>query len=389
MSQPLIKIIAHAQRVLFLCVADPLTRYDGFLLISITVVTAYFVENMFKTLSTCLSNWRTLLLLLIILYRIAFTTTVTMEILASSEVRTQYSRGVDVEKVAVDLYEHPERMKNLTAEEVVDVNNQIRDFQWTRFASCRNKTKSLDTDYKFGMENIEEFCHARGTGTKEIVLVGNSLAKDFEYSVTSSMKDVYSRFTMFGTHLCMPFLPELFVKQKPKCQGFSDDVVPILRQWQRPIDIVITVHSWNELRIHKFSRNDHYQQVIQNFYSELNKIARELVILNRGDINTPKPFQVIQNAVRRGLNLDRFNYPFSQNEQQNSEVYKRVDNLNCPKCLKANLYQESFCSNATNSCCLVNENGVANFHDGRHMTTFGSLVMGRTLRRLYDGLGKL
>lgn len=90
----------------------------------------------------------------------------------------------------------------------------------TEFGACKHKPVDLPTSSTAWKPlNMNWLCQAKvnisecrptlqGEGTKEVVIIGNSLARDLYQGFQYVFKDVYSNLTVVAREACTPFLSE-------------------------------------------------------------------------------------------------------------------------------------------------------------------------------------
>lgn len=137
------------------------------------------------------------------------------------------------------FYNNPKAAYNFSAAQMWILQKGLFVHTNTRM-SCHNKSVELPSNYKNTLDYMPWICHSKvsdnyhtityvllffycystilkmdgtvlkmnfqGTGTKEIVLVGNSLSRDLFVSIEHFMKDTYSYLTVFTSGHCSPFM---------------------------------------------------------------------------------------------------------------------------------------------------------------------------------------
>jgi hypothetical protein len=129
--------------------------------------------------------------------------------------------------------------------------------------------------------------------------------------------------TLFGKQLiasvsitvrdyCMPFMSsQARPGMRDVCEQTERQILPILANWQEPIDIIVVgVEYFNFLNppLTEPIEKDEYFNQMQQFFSELAKVAREVVFVPSMHIDwNIEPFaQILQKQLYFGLDLHLF-----------------------------------------------------------------------------------
>lgn len=165
------------------------------------------------------------------------------------------------------------------------------------------------------------------------------MARDIFNGVDYSFKGLYSILTVFAVRHCNPYLPE-WAKQDEYCKEeclencfrYAEDVLSVLKAWKRRIDVIVvqhayldiidTVKQYNWFDITTFNSNSTVNEATVNkndvllnamtaFYSELEKIVKEVVFVPFSHYNFGREnlhIQKIEKAIEFDQNLDNLRY---------------------------------------------------------------------------------
>uniref|UniRef100_A0A1I7RQB2 SGNH domain-containing protein n=1 Tax=Bursaphelenchus xylophilus TaxID=6326 RepID=A0A1I7RQB2_BURXY len=174
-----------------------------------------------------------------------------------------------------------------------------------------------------------------------------------------------------------PFCGEKCLKH---CFDYERQILNILKEWPTPIDIIIVQHSYGEFKKLPYNPNDEPQQIIQNFYSQLESVAREAVILPYAEVWAPSEFTVYMKR------LAFLNGVISSSEKWERNgtaiINKRIEDIKCRKCIKID-YSKLIC-HKNGRCNFSSPTGTLYYVDHLHTTMYHSLTYAERIRQRYD-----
>lgn len=218
---------------------------------------------------------------------------------------------------------------------------------------------------------------------------------------------IYSSLTVFAVPHCNPYLPQwskpYFSCQSEcleKCFKYDKDHLEILKQWKRPIDIIIVQHAYHNIKdevlnapwnsspkdnitLFEANKNDVLLMEMMLYYEELEKIARDVVMVPTSHYD----FVIGQ------FEMGRLEQKLQANDKEYISKYKdfpamfsakvdaRVEALPCKKCMKIK-WKEVFCKNG--SCTALDDNNVSYFADCYHTNYYGAHFFGQFVKEKYD-----
>ncbi|CAD5219267.1 unnamed protein product [Bursaphelenchus xylophilus] len=175
------------------------TVQDGLIILQGSMFLSYLFETGFKKLLASVDGWIRLTKLLLLL-----------NILLISSAAVMYLRV-------------PESSRDKVNGSSSGLNMTVMD-QTLQFYENRHKMSlNLSRD--------------KGTGTKEIVIIGNSFARDLFYGVWPLMKHNFKRLSMYCLSCAIPYAIDKQTGQR------RHDFIGLIKRWDRPIDILIVRHS--------------------------------------------------------------------------------------------------------------------------------------------------
>uniref|UniRef100_A0A1I7S1A6 SGNH domain-containing protein n=2 Tax=Bursaphelenchus xylophilus TaxID=6326 RepID=A0A1I7S1A6_BURXY len=356
---------------------------DGVFLITSVLIVAYLLENFFKTLSSYVTSWSLLVTTLLLLYSTAYYATMFIESKSWEKSLTNHSQSntteISFEDRVIKLYENRGNT-NLTTKEAIDFNMEMKDYVQKNFSTCHNQSQVMPTDVKLDWKYYSYWCHKRGNGKKEVLLLGNSLSRDLYFGVQHYFSDVFDHLTFLSASGCIPFASEYI---SGGCRSYVKQIIPVVKKWHRPVDIVILQQSYLKLWPHNYTKNDAIQRDIQRFYDELSPLVKDVIFMSSADFFEYHPFQKMQKSILNNEDLSQYQIKYGYGRSLYGDTQRRIDAIKCEKCRKID-YSEQYCDKIKDSCTIIHENKILQHHDGRHSTMYGSLLLAEKLKEEYD-----
>uniref|UniRef100_A0A1I7RQB7 SGNH domain-containing protein n=1 Tax=Bursaphelenchus xylophilus TaxID=6326 RepID=A0A1I7RQB7_BURXY len=189
------------------------------------------------------------------------------------------------------IYENRTQPLNMTSSELIRFHREMSYYIDKYVPKCKERYVQ-----RFGKSNItqrfEYVCMEEGEGTKEVVLIGNSLARDLFFGMKDQWRHLYRRLTLIAHPRDIPF---------QHLDGRNEEILDILRSWERPIQILIVQHSYKKDRITPEYIANAMQQEMQQFYDQLDGIVEETVLFgypeNFAEMNSQTLFMVFENHL--------------------------------------------------------------------------------------------
>ncbi|CAD5208096.1 unnamed protein product [Bursaphelenchus xylophilus] len=356
---------------------------DGIFLITSVLILAYLLENFFKTVLSYVTSWILLVTTLLLLYSAAYYASTFIENKSWEKSLTNNSHSnttvTSFEDRVIKLYENRGNT-NLTTTEALDFNMEMRDYVQTNFSTCRNQSQVMPTDVKLDWKYFSYWCHKRGNGKKEILLLGNSISRDLYFGVQKYFADVFDHLTFFGTSGCTSFGLEF---ESEECRLYAKQLIPIIKKWHRPVDIVIVQQSYLKLWKRNYTKSDIIQQSMQHFYDELSSVVNDVIFMNSAEFFEYHRFQKMQKSILNNEDLSQYQIKYGYGRSLYGDTQRRIDAIKCEKCRKID-YSEQYCDKIKDSCTIIHDNKILQHHDGRHSTMYGSLLLAEKLREDYE-----
>ncbi|KAI6212702.1 hypothetical protein M3Y94_00059300 [Aphelenchoides besseyi] len=348
----------------------------GLQLVAISIVVGYAVENAFKWLMKRISGWSALVFLI---YFILW--------LNRMQLHDLHKLAVDLDaglKDSKPIDEWKQQLRRdietlwLTRSKPPKLtNDQVSSFNSKQFQAyhgefyCDDLNQTMPTTYPLNMISYHQkthTCHAKGSGTKNIVLIGNSHALHAFPGISFIFRHTYKHLTLFTRDGCLPTTRKFQATDQSaphtdECMELINATVPALRAWKEPIDIVMAFYAmFTDRPLETTFEQDEYYTTMQKFFTELGEIPREvLIIMESFPIFSNVPIREVESRMKTGKPLNTIGNEPQFIRQRTPGITKRMEHIECPKCLKLNLI--SFWCNRThdNFCHSTTPQGVIYF----------------------------
>ncbi|KAI6170702.1 hypothetical protein M3Y97_01120000 [Aphelenchoides bicaudatus] len=236
-------------------------------------------------------------------------------------------------------------------------------------------------------------CHAKGNGTKNIVLIGNSHIMHDYPGIWYMFRNIYKTMTLFARNGCIPAskkfqLPGLPENVKDECVRFIQDTIPSLQQWKEPIDIIIAFYAFVEIPL--LEREEDYKQdeffkELNDFYSTVAKIPKDALLFYQ---NFPyfeqTPINELGARLKWGKSWDTIGDKREDLMKRYTPPLTRVEHIKCDKCIKLK-FMDLWCPLDEKSFChSVQKEGLIYFVDRSHPSLYGSFFTGKYILDHYN-----
>ncbi|CAD5218306.1 unnamed protein product [Bursaphelenchus okinawaensis] len=342
------------------------TLVQGLFIIMSSIQIGNSIESCFGKLNQHITSWSRLLLVLLALYstllssqfyiyqRIPNTKMVQNGTLLSWN-DPNYINFVD------KMYQKRDRALNMSVPELVQFNQGMIDYIDNYFPLCKNESMKKYPDQKWWYIKYHFACSVDGQGDKEIVLIGNSVARDIFSGFKQLWKSRYKRLTIVGESLVVPFRTRNYTK--------GNKYINLLKRWDRPIDIVIVQHSY--FYIPKEYEHGNMADNMNFFYKELQPLVKEVIMLGMPEVWSAQNQQKLFKVIEKQEDYNAISVDWKARKALYANKLKMVLNLKCEKCLPVD-FCRSICSKITGKCYSILPNGIMVFRDFIHTTLIGS-----------------
>ncbi|CAD5219219.1 unnamed protein product [Bursaphelenchus xylophilus] len=272
----------------------------------------------------------------------------------------------------LDFYSKSERLfekrnENISATEAVALNDESIKFinTFTVEHTINNERRDHHRTY---------FDQVEGNGTKEIVVIGNSLARDLYFGVRSRMRNVYKRLTLFYISGILPFQNNTRRNTSPK------DFTDFVKNMNCTIDILVTGQAYKAVTVPPDDDYIRSQMLgdLQNYYDQLAGLDVKLLVIPYAEHVIDFTIEKYNQAVLLGTQR-QLNYKHTQVHSLHTEaINKVIDKIKCKNCVKIDFYN-SLCDPVEDHCYVGQENGLAIYRDKAHTTIFGSIYFADAL----------
>ncbi|KAI6174826.1 hypothetical protein M3Y97_00964500 [Aphelenchoides bicaudatus] len=251
------------------------------------------------------------------------------------------------------------------------------------------------TKYNVTPMYFTKVCHTQGSGTKNIVLVGNSHARAMYYGIEHAFHGLYKTLTLLALHQCtfiqLQKMKKTYSKERYNgCKILNRDIVKMFKMWNYPIDIIIIGHAFPIADDPEFDLEDlkddvEYHQ-LQKLHTGLSGVAREVVFtpVSHFDSGIRSHMQTLQREIMYNQNLKLFRTPISYVRSVWPNAQQRIRHINCTNCILMD-WVDLYCDKKTGFCDSIDfERKLSFFFDSNHHNAYGSLHVGHFIRKLYD-----
>ncbi|KAI6198801.1 Acyltransferase [Aphelenchoides besseyi] len=363
----------------------------GFLLIGLSILIGYAVEELFKRLLVGIRSWYSLLICLFFAYSVVGSVIFYMErnslILVD---RKPLSQSEEERRIndTLRLWETRNDQQPFAPNETIAYNQQIA----YRDLSCSNKTRWLPAEYK-NPYSIDSICNEKGNGNKTVVIVGNSHAFIPFFAIAKTFSPIAANISLMATGACTPvsMLSSLEKKKAERCDRFIQKILDLLHSWDYPIDIVITLFGFvhygpkDDLPIKSNFQRDEMFQKFQSFYTNVSEVVREKVLI--GDVNLrfhEDPLRTVQQKLLAKKEVGKIGETRKVLTAKFSNIRKRMKMVECKRCIKVN-WLNLWCGPRVEDFCYAVQptRNLALFMDTHHTTSYGAMFVGDYLMQIY------
>ncbi|KAI6216901.1 hypothetical protein M3Y99_01793900 [Aphelenchoides fujianensis] len=245
---------------------------------------------------------------------------------------------------------------------------------------CRRPNGRLPT--RAGRGGAEWTCVERGGGAKEVVVLGNSIAFTAFVGVVRAFRPLARRVSLLSLRSCVPAPVDrqqsnLSAARKRKCGAFLAAAQRALREWERPIDVVISLFGYNTIKDPPITHDDAWLNFLNAFYGNLSAVAREAVIVPGLTPFFPRhPLRLVHERLTAGRPAGEDQLAYLPH------IRRRLEHLRCTRCLRVD-WIAAWCGGGRPQCAAADPRGVLSFFDQHHPSLLGTIRMGELLRDVY------
>ncbi|CAD5207984.1 unnamed protein product [Bursaphelenchus xylophilus] len=371
------------------------SQFDsGICIIAFSLMCGCLVEHLFMKISSYITKWSRLILLLTLFLSAIFSLqmyiqfSVPTEDVPKDEVgaqnRTRLLRYNETGflEYAKGIYQNRQNPLNMTRKEIEFFNLQQRDYLDNNAKECKKRQwgqfKKVLKDSGF----YDYVCQVEGSGNKEVLIIGDSVARDTYMGVQENFRDVYSHMSLVSRRGFHPFYRD------PGLSNDSDVIFSaVVKNWERPIDILFVLYSTTTFGTEEVKKKyvDKYPMMLQVFLDQVQPYVKDLIFLGYPEV-TVDTFNNIEEMfkfIRDGSSLDAFHMSWPQHKKRKARFSHVTENIQCPKCLKVD-HARSMCSTITDRCLSALPNGLILRRDNIHAMLMGSFFYAEEFRFAYD-----
>ncbi|CAD5219217.1 unnamed protein product [Bursaphelenchus xylophilus] len=341
---------------------------DGVFCIFMALLSALVVESVFKKLTACIDSFfalsACLLLIFTVLAAAAFNVMTRIE-----NPYEPYVAQLDFANQTRAFFHNPAK-PNMTEAELLAYNVESNYYFYFDVGQ-----KFQDAKGRFNLSN--EYWEGKwygsfeGNGTKNILIIGNSISRDVFYGMVDEWRDVYKRLTTYYVNRVVPF------QNVPGTDAPKHDFLGFLEQFEHPIDILIVRNTYYTLKP-DYIQGPMFKEM-QNFYSKLNKYAKQAVIMDSAEMTSQLDVEKYKKIVADKQSPDILNLSYKELRKSKQMLNQVISSVKCPKCIQVDLTR-AFCDHFVDTCYVVEPNGLLLFRDSVHASYLGCLHLGRHLR---------
>ncbi|KAI6195863.1 hypothetical protein M3Y94_01039000 [Aphelenchoides besseyi] len=125
---------------------------------------------------------------------------------------------------------------------------------------------------------------------------------------------------------------------------------------------------------------------MQSFFDELNEIARDVILFPLLQYNNGihAYMKILERKLAIGQDLDIFKTPFKFVRNFRKPTRRRLAEVECSKCAKIEM-EDLWCHKREGYCDGVDfKRRLGLFYDYHHPNLYGSMFVGKFLRKNYD-----
>ncbi|CAD5218305.1 unnamed protein product [Bursaphelenchus okinawaensis] len=259
-----------------------------------------------------------------------------------------------------------------TVPELSRLNLEMIYFSEIYFPQCRKDSAMKYMNLKW-YHYFFYGCSIDGLGTKEVVVIGNSMARDIFSGFQQLWRHTYKRLTIAANPTEAVFYTEN--------AAVGNKYLNLLKAWDRPIDIIIVQQAHFE--IPKEYVDTKMQQAASVFYHELGKLVKEVVMIGTPEIWSTTIVQILFKIVENQEDYNKPSVDYAPYIAHNAKMRRIVENVPCEKCVTVD-FCRSICSKLTNKCRIILPNGIIVFRDYIHTTLVGGFMYAQEFIDVYN-----
>ncbi|KAI6193221.1 hypothetical protein M3Y96_00995600 [Aphelenchoides besseyi] len=354
----------------------------GLFLIFVSLALGQLIEELFKHIGKLMTTWKVLLFTISIFY---LAIGGMLQVLKSSELDFTIHSGrlpSNYTKVLADATRFHETfdedVKPLTSSESLtytrDFAEVILRADWFCDKQVRHTPINYKSKHQMGQLSSKQCTVTDGKGTKTIVVFGNSFARNY---MPGCLLEHHASFA------------KRLHRQYSHCKRERSTLIPVLKQWKYPIDIIIFGQAFNnhEPERHYFNLSvDEIYIEMQSLFDELNEIARDVILFPLLQYNNgiDAYMKILERKLAIGQDLNIFKTPIKFVRNFRRPTRRRLAAVECSKCAKIEM-EDLWCRKQEGYCNAVDfKRRLGLFYDYYHPNLYGSLFIGKFLRVNYD-----
>ncbi|KAI6220926.1 Acyl-transf-3 domain-containing protein [Aphelenchoides fujianensis] len=328
-------------------------QFHGFLLIALSIFLGFLVEKFFERLLLLIGSSRSLLVVLFVSYATVGCLLLHMEKNAMTLVEEQPLSKVAEERrfqTTLELWQTRENQTAFPPARLLQLNKEIAYLALT----CRNSTRWLPSAYDNSLLVwVGYICNERGSGTKNVLVIGNSHASIPFFAIANAFRPLAARITLMATGSCTPLYEWSGMKPRTRieaCKRVLQTFVKLLKAWTEPIDIVIVNYAYvdfykeQDLPLAANPKEDRMLGDLQAFYSTISNLTREAVLI--GGVHLlweDNPLQTLQKALLAKEKIGAIGETRQKQAAHLPNIQRRFQLLDCPRC-RVIVWKDLWCS---------------------------------------------
>ncbi|KAI6224492.1 Acyltransferase [Aphelenchoides fujianensis] len=207
-------------------------------------------------------------------------------------------------------------------------------------------------------------------------------------------RSTYRRLTLLMRNSCMPAdrrfqQPARTAAVVDECVRFLNDSTRALEQWDEPVDVVIALFALVEIADVPLdeanAEADEFLRSLSAYFGRLSRVAREVLVVQQSfPVFSQIPVREVELRVKNGRSLDEIGDPAEFAYAQQPSARRRMELLDCGRCVKVDLLAE-WCGSrdAAAFCPSASPAGLVHFVDTHHPTALSAFRNAQLMLDLY------
>ncbi|KAI6177821.1 O-acetyltransferase OatA [Aphelenchoides bicaudatus] len=338
--------------------------FIGFVLIAVSILSGYVIEEKSKQILASVKNWWHLIRLLFVLYLFSGICLMFLHKDAMKLVEEKPLSRANERKILKDtlmLWESRNNEKSsFPNSKLMTLNSEIS----YGMPICHNHTKKLPSSFK-NLSAFSMICNDQGNGDKNIVVFGNSHAFRAFVGIAQIFKPIAKTITLVSTSGCVPGSYE-------HQSNAEENVLNLLK---------MGIFAWVKFQTFTDSQLIEVQNEVNDFYAKINDVVREAVFVPGFNVLfTRDPLRQILYKLKANQTVGQIGNTRTTFTSRLPQIQQLYENVNCSKCIKTNWFnlwcKDDFCS-------AVDKRNILYFGDDHHVTSYGAMFVGEYLLNTY------